>query len=139
MKLILIATLFLSYRTALGPRKNCVILVTLIGFILPQDCEEEAWHQFASRARWKMDRKRGCIGPLLPPQNALRDYTSDELFLLDQFRNNSLVGNSNQVSEKLNRLAEVNDIMGAVVFLSSDASNMVTGSSLMIDGGWTAG
>ncbi len=40
---------------------------------------------------------------------------------------------------KLNRLAEVNDIMGAVVFLSSDASNMVTGSSLMIDGGWTAG
>ena len=40
---------------------------------------------------------------------------------------------------KLNRLAEVNDIMGAVVFLSSDASNMITGSSLMIDGGWTAG
>ena len=40
---------------------------------------------------------------------------------------------------KLNRLAEVNDIMGAVVFLSSDASNMVTGSSLKIDGGWTAG
>ena len=39
---------------------------------------------------------------------------------------------------KLNRLAEVNDIMGAVVFLSSDASNMVTGSSLKIDGGWTA-
>ena len=40
---------------------------------------------------------------------------------------------------KLNRLAEVNDIMGAVVFLSSDASNIVTGSSLKIDGGWTAG
>ena len=40
---------------------------------------------------------------------------------------------------KLNRLAEVNDIMGAVIFLSSDASNMITGSSLMIDGGWTAG
>ena len=40
---------------------------------------------------------------------------------------------------KLNRLAEVNDIMGAVVFLSSDASKMITGSALMIDGGWTAG
>ena len=40
---------------------------------------------------------------------------------------------------KLNRLAEVNDIMGAVIFLSSDASNMITGTSLMIDGGWTAG
>ena len=73
---------------------------------LTADCEKEAWHQFESRVRWRMDRNRGCIGPLLPPQNALRDYTPDELIVLDQFRNNSLVGNSKQVSEKLNRLAE---------------------------------
>lgn len=39
---------------------------------------------------------------------------------------------------KLNRPAEVEDIMGAVVFLASDASAMVTGTSLLIDGGWTA-
>ncbi|MDE3080223.1 MAG: SDR family oxidoreductase [Paracoccaceae bacterium] len=40
---------------------------------------------------------------------------------------------------KLGRLGEVEDIMGAVVFLASDAAAMVTGTSLLIDGGWTAG
>jgi 2-deoxy-D-gluconate 3-dehydrogenase len=40
---------------------------------------------------------------------------------------------------KLGRVAEVEDIMGAVVFLASDAAAMVTGTSLLIDGGWTAG
>jgi len=39
---------------------------------------------------------------------------------------------------QLNRAAEVEDIMGAVVFLASDASAMVTGTSLLVDGGWTA-
>ena len=40
---------------------------------------------------------------------------------------------------KLGRLGEVEDIMGAVVYLASDASSLVTGSSILIDGGWTAG
>ncbi len=39
---------------------------------------------------------------------------------------------------KLGRVGEIEDIMGAVVYLSSDASALVTGTSLMVDGGWTA-
>jgi len=39
---------------------------------------------------------------------------------------------------KLGRVGQVEDIMGAVQFLSSDAAALITGSALMIDGGWTA-
>jgi len=39
---------------------------------------------------------------------------------------------------KLGRICEVEDIMGAVVFLASEASAMITGTALMVDGGWTA-
>lgn len=39
---------------------------------------------------------------------------------------------------KLGRVGEVEDIMGAVAFLAADASAMVTGTSLLVDGGWTA-
>ena len=40
---------------------------------------------------------------------------------------------------KLGRVGKVEDLMGAVVYLASDASSLVTGSSLLVDGGWTAG
>lgn len=38
----------------------------------------------------------------------------------------------------LGRIGQLEDVMGAVLFLASDASRMVTGSALMVDGGWTA-
>lgn len=40
---------------------------------------------------------------------------------------------------KLGRVGEIEDIMGAVVYLASDASALVTGTALVVDGGWTAG
>ena len=39
---------------------------------------------------------------------------------------------------KLGRVGEIEDVMGAVAYLAGDASAMVTGTSLLIDGGWTA-
>ncbi len=54
-------------------------------------------------------------------------------FLADEnFRTNVLA------KIKLGRLAKVDDIVGAVVYLACDAAAMTTGTSLLIDGGWTA-
>ena len=39
---------------------------------------------------------------------------------------------------KLGRLGQCEDLMGAFVFLASDAPALVTGSAMVIDGGWTA-
>jgi NAD(P)-dependent dehydrogenase (short-subunit alcohol dehydrogenase family) len=38
----------------------------------------------------------------------------------------------------LGRIGRVEDVTGAVVYLASDASALVTGTSLLVDGGWTA-
>ena len=38
----------------------------------------------------------------------------------------------------LGRIAEVSDVATAVAYLASDASSMITGTSLLVDGGWTA-
>jgi NAD(P)-dependent dehydrogenase (short-subunit alcohol dehydrogenase family) len=38
----------------------------------------------------------------------------------------------------LGHMAQVEDIVGAALYLASPAARMVTGASLMVDGGWTA-
>lgn len=54
-------------------------------------------------------------------------------FLQDETFRNSVLAKI-----KLGRLGQVEDLMGAVVYLASAASAMVTGTSLVVDGGWTA-
>ena len=39
---------------------------------------------------------------------------------------------------KLGRVGQVEDLMGAILYLASDAAALVTGTSLLVDGGWTA-
>jgi NAD(P)-dependent dehydrogenase (short-subunit alcohol dehydrogenase family) len=39
---------------------------------------------------------------------------------------------------KLGRIGQVEDVMGAILYLASDLSALVTGTSLIVDGGWTA-
>jgi NAD(P)-dependent dehydrogenase (short-subunit alcohol dehydrogenase family) len=38
----------------------------------------------------------------------------------------------------LHRIGEPMDVAGAVVFLASPAASLITGTTLMVDGGWTA-
>jgi len=53
------------------------------------------------------------------------------------FENEDFMAKVNQ-KILLGRVGEVEDLMGAILYLASDASSLVTGSSLLIDGGWTA-
>jgi NAD(P)-dependent dehydrogenase (short-subunit alcohol dehydrogenase family) len=67
------------------------------------------------------------IGPTFIDTPLTRPFWSDKAFHEDVLRR-----------IKLSRLGTVEDLMGAVVFLASDAAALVTGASLVVDGGWTA-
>jgi NAD(P)-dependent dehydrogenase (short-subunit alcohol dehydrogenase family) len=67
------------------------------------------------------------IGPTFIDTPLTRPFWSDKTFHDDVIRR-----------IKLGRLGTVEDLMGAVVFLASDAAALVTGTALVVDGGWTA-
>jgi NAD(P)-dependent dehydrogenase (short-subunit alcohol dehydrogenase family) len=67
------------------------------------------------------------IGPTFIDTPLTRPFFEDTVFRDDVLRR-----------IKLGRLGTVEDLMGAVVFLASDAAALVTGTALVVDGGWTA-
>lgn len=67
------------------------------------------------------------IGPTFIDTPLTRPFWNDKTFHDDVIRR-----------IKLGRLGTVEDLMGAVVFLASDAAALVTGTALVVDGGWTA-
>ena len=58
--------------------------------------------------------------------------------LVKNFFKDKLFKKTMMANIPLGRFATVSDIATAIVYLASDASSMITGSSLVIDGGWTS-
>ncbi|SFC49036.1 luciferase family oxidoreductase, group 1 [Polaromonas sp. OV174] len=85
------------------PKPQAVLCV----WALAADTEGEAWHHFSGRERWKIDRKKGALGPLLSPAEvAQRPYDVAEQAQAEQLRRTALVGSGAQVADKLSQLAD---------------------------------
>ena len=102
------------------PQPKAVLCV----WALAADTEEEAWHHFSSRERWKIDRNKGALGPLpSPAEVAARPYTPAEQFESDKLRRTALVGSGPQVAAKLRALADTLEVDELVVITwAHDAS-----------------
>jgi luciferase family oxidoreductase group 1 len=79
---------------------------TVCVWALAADTDEQAWHLFKSRARWRMDRNLGRIGPMLPPEQAERDYSQAEQMALQAMKANAFVGSASTVATKLRAMAD---------------------------------
>ena len=92
-------------------------------------------------SKWAMEGFSKAMAIDLAPQGIRVDTlcpTFIETPMTRPFFENSAFKESVLSKIKLGRLGTVEDLMGAIVFLASDASSLMTGSSLMMDGGWTA-
>jgi luciferase family oxidoreductase group 1 len=101
------------YRpSAAHPQPRALLCV----WALAADTEEQAWHHFSGRERWKIDRATGALGPLLSPAEvAARPYSAAEQQQAEDLRRTALVGSAAQVAGKLRALAHSLDIEELVV------------------------
>ena len=88
---------------------------TVCVWALAADTDEEAWRLFESRARWRMDRNLGRLGPLLPPDDAPRAWSPAEQIALDKLRANAIVGSAANVGSRLRQLARRLDVEEVVL------------------------
>jgi NAD(P)-dependent dehydrogenase (short-subunit alcohol dehydrogenase family) len=58
--------------------------------------------------------------------------------LTKPFFENAAFRNEVLAKIKLGRIGQLDELTGAIVYLASDASRLMTGSAMVIDGGWTA-
>jgi luciferase family oxidoreductase group 1 len=79
---------------------------TICVWALAADTEAEALHQFKSRERAMIDRKLGVRLPLLPPDEAQRDYSAAELAMAEKLHRKAIVGSAEQVAKRLSDLAK---------------------------------
>ena len=90
-----------TFRPGVIERPQAVVCV----WALAADTEEEAWFQFRSRERARIDRLTGRFGPLLPPQEATRAWSAAEAAEVAKLRSRSFVGSAPQVRDRLVALA----------------------------------
>ncbi len=77
---------------------------------------------------WGGDNVRvNCVAPTFFRTDGTAQMLGDPAFHTDVL----------QRIAALHRIGEPEEVAGAVVFLCSDAASMITGHTLMIDGGWT--
>lgn len=102
---------------------------------LAADTEAEAWRLFSSRERFRMDRNTGSLGPLLPPDEAGRDYSAAEQEALQALRARAFVGTGPQVAAKLRALASELDVCEiAVITWTWDAAAQRRSYELLAEG-----
>jgi luciferase family oxidoreductase group 1 len=90
-----------QFRPGLTDRPYAALCV----WALAADTEDEAWFQFRSRERTRIDRLTGQFGEVLPPAEAARDYTPAEAAHAQDLRRRSFVGTGEQVRDGLLALA----------------------------------